>query len=110
MSALLNPFIDISRSWRSSPVVKRRTGYPFLIATVVVSPVWGENGLLERQVLEAELRAENVKLATIERSNQRIRRQLTLLRHDPIAIERMVAEELGWTAEGATLYRFEDQR
>ena len=79
-----------------------------VIAMVGAAAVWGENGLVERHRLEAELVQANAELATLERENQRLLRQLKVGAEDPIAVERLVAEELGWGTPSATLYRFED--
>ena len=79
-----------------------------VIALVGASAIWGENGLVERHRLQAELLQANTELAALERENQRLLRQLKVGREDPVAVERMVAEELGWGDPSATLYRFED--
>lgn len=92
------------------PPLTRRllfAGLPtLLIATVAVTTIWGEHGLLQRHALERRLEAANVELATVERENQRLLRELSLMERDPVVLERVVAEELGRAREGSTLYRF----
>lgn len=77
-----------------------------VMASVGASTIWGESGLLARRQLERELVEANAELAAIERDNQRLLRELRLMDEDPVVLERMVAEELGWGAEGATIIRF----
>lgn len=79
-----------------------------IIAGLAASAVWGESGLLARHQLETRLDRANDELATLERENQRLLRDLRLMDQDPVVLERMVAEELGWGREGATLFRFDD--
>ena len=79
-----------------------------IIASIALFAVWGDNGLFARHRLNAEMRTANAELATIERENQALLRELHLADQDPIVLERMVAEELGWGREGSTIYRFED--
>jgi cell division protein FtsB len=79
-----------------------------VIAGLAASAVWGESGLLARHRLQHRLDHANAELAAIERENQQLLRNLRLMDQDPIVLERMVAEELGWGRDGATLYRFDD--
>ena len=79
-----------------------------MLGSVAASAVWGESGLTARHELRAELRQANSGLAEIERENQRLLRELTVSDRDPIVLERMVADELGWSHEDATLYRFDE--
>ena len=81
-----------------------------LILSVAVSTVWGDNGLKRRHELRRELRHKTTELATIERENQRMLRQLDLMAEDPIVLERMVVEELGWARPGTVVYTFEQDR
>lgn len=78
-----------------------------LLGGIAASAVWGDNGLLERHRLRGELRDANAELARIERENDRLLRELTLGEQDEVVLERMVAEELGWGRDDATIYRFE---
>lgn len=78
-----------------------------VIGAVVVAAIWGDNGLLRRDELAEELSTANQELSEIQRENQRLLRELHLLEEDPVAAERAVAEELGWSTEGTTLYRFD---
>lgn len=79
-----------------------------VLFTVAASAVWGDNGLIARHQLKGELREANAELARVERENQRLLRDLTISDRDPVVLERMVADELGWGHEDATLYRFDD--
>ncbi len=80
-----------------------------VLGTVAVSTIWGENGLLARHRLRAQLAAENAQLASIERDSQRLLRELSLMERDPTVLERMVADELEWGHDDAVIYRFEGE-
>jgi cell division protein FtsB len=77
------------------------------LVIVATSAVWGANGLLEWQRLESVRVDASVDLATLERHNQRLLREMRLMDSDPVVLERLVAEELGWGREGTTLVRFD---
>jgi cell division protein FtsB len=79
-----------------------------IIGSIALFAVWGDNGLFARHRLQAEMHDANSELATVERENQALLRELHVADQDPIVLERMVAEELGWGRAGSTLYRFED--
>ncbi len=79
-----------------------------IIAGLAASAVWGENGLLARHRLDQRLIVATEGLAALERDNHRLVRDLRTMDSDPIVLERMVAEELGWAQEGAVLYRFDE--
>ena len=78
-----------------------------LLAGIAASAVWGDSGLLARHRLRADLREANTELARVERENDRLLRELTTGDQDDVVLERMVAEELGWGRDDATIYRFE---
>lgn len=78
-----------------------------VIGAVVITAIWGDNGLLRREELSDELREANAELSDLQRENQRMLRELHALEEDPVAAERAVAEELGWASEHTTVYRFE---
>jgi cell division protein FtsB len=80
-----------------------------LISALLVTLFWGEDGLGVRQDLRSELTSAKADLARVERENQRLLRSLKLMEEDPVVLERMVAEELSWSAEGTTIYRFDDR-
>ncbi|MCO4743339.1 MAG: septum formation initiator family protein [Proteobacteria bacterium] len=80
-----------------------------LISALLVTLLWGKEGLNTRGQLRFELQTANTELAGLERDNQRLLRDLKLMEEDPVVLERMVAEELLWAAEDTTLYRFEDE-
>jgi hypothetical protein len=79
-----------------------------VLVGVAVSVIWGDSGLLVRGRLQQRLERANDEVAGLERDNQRILHVLAAMDRDPVVVERMVAEELGWAREGATVYRFED--
>lgn len=78
-----------------------------VLASIAASAVWGESGLLARHGLRQRLDRANADLATLDRENQRLVREIKGIDEDPLVLERLVAEELGWAREGTTLYRFD---
>ena len=79
-----------------------------VIASLAASAIWGESGLLVRPPRGPRLATANDELAAVDRENQRLLRELRLMEQDPVLLERVVAEELGWGREGAVLYRFDE--
>jgi cell division protein FtsB len=80
---------------------------PALVLVVIgASAIWGESGLLARNKLQQRLEDANEDLAALERENQRLVRELQVLERDPLALERVIAEELEWAREGTVIYRF----
>lgn len=80
-----------------------------MLVTLMVSTVWGEYGVLRRHELRSELAAANQDLAATERENQRLLHDLVRMEKDPVVLERMVAEELGWGQSDAVIVRFDDE-
>lgn len=79
-----------------------------VLTSIVASAVWGESGLLVRHDLRERVARANEELAALERENQRLIRELQVMDRDPVVLERMLAEELGWAREGTTIYRFDE--
>ncbi|MEZ4318858.1 MAG: septum formation initiator family protein [Myxococcota bacterium] len=79
-----------------------------LLAAVAASAIWGDNGLLVRHQLDAQLDDAQAELAQLERENERALRDLKMLDSDPIVLERLVADELSWGRDDATLIRFDE--
>ena len=79
-----------------------------LLAAVGTSVIWGDNGVIVRHQLDAQLDASHSELARLERANEVALRELKLMESDPVVLERMVADELGWGREDAVLVRFSE--
>ncbi|MCB9674599.1 MAG: hypothetical protein H6737_05740 [Alphaproteobacteria bacterium] len=79
-----------------------------LLAAVAASVIWGDNGLLVRHQLDAQLRDAQADLAHLERANERSLRDLRMMESDPVVLERLVADELNWGREDAILVRFSE--
>lgn len=78
-----------------------------VLVVVAVSAIWGDSGLLARVALRDRLDRANATVAELDRDNQRILHLLSSMERDPLVMERLVAEELGWARAGSTVYRFE---
>jgi cell division protein FtsB len=78
-----------------------------LLSAVGAWLVWGDSGLVARSALRNQLVKANADLAAVERENQRLVRELVILDRDPRAVERDVADQIGWARPGSTIYRFD---
>lgn len=81
-----------------------------ILVVIAASAIWGDSGLLVRYELAARLLEANAQFADVDRENQRIVHELVSMEEDPVVIERVIAEELGWARDGAVVYRFDDPR
>jgi cell division protein FtsB len=79
----------------------------FIMLLVGLSTVFGSEGLLRHQDLQQQVQQAKAELADVERQNQAIIYDLSAMERDPVAVERAVADELGYAKEGSTLYRFD---
>ncbi|MBN2799573.1 MAG: septum formation initiator family protein [Deltaproteobacteria bacterium] len=80
-----------------------------LLVAVVLATVWGDHGVLTRDRYQQELRQEQAALAALERENQRLSREISLMDRDPRVLRRVVADELHWAKDGAVIYDFSDE-
>ena len=70
----------------------------------LVVPRYAEKKQLQKTL--AELRQ---RITEQERETRRLRREISRLRTDPEAIERVAREKFGWCAEGEKIYHFDSQ-
>jgi cell division protein FtsB len=78
-----------------------------ILASIVASTVWGDNGLRARASLRRELVEANEHLAALDKENAQLLRDLSMLEKDPYVLERAVAEEISYGRPGTTIYRFD---
>ncbi len=94
-----------------SPQALRRLFFAIIPALFMVlvglSTMFGSEGLLRHQDLQEQVQRAKADLAEVERQNQAIIYDLAAMERDPVAVERAVADELGYAKEGSTLYRFD---
>ena len=92
----------------------KRLAFVLLPAAVLVgltaTAIWGENGLLARHALQERLEGSQGELARLNRANERLLLELNAMERDPVVVERMIADEIGWAAEGAVVVKFESGR
>lgn len=79
-----------------------------LLLGLVALTIWGNQGLLEWYHLRREVAAEQAVVAGLQRDNALLMRRVQVIDADPVQLERLVAEELGRTAEGGVIYQFEE--
>lgn len=78
-----------------------------LVVVIIYLAVFGENGILRRHRMVAELEAAERRLEEVELVNARLRREVTQIRADDATVARVAAEELLLVPPGSTVYRFD---
>lgn len=78
-----------------------------LVVVIIYLAVFGENGILRRHRMVAELEVAQRRLAEVEVVNARLRREVQQLKADDAVVARAAAEELLLVPPGSTVYRFE---
>jgi cell division protein FtsB len=68
--------------------------------------IFGENGLVQRHELRQRRVEVQRQIAEAELYNASLRRQVRLMERDPLAVRRLVAEELMMAPENSTIYVF----
>lgn len=81
-----------------------------VILSVGAAAIWGSNGLVELWALRGEHDAAAKELASVDRENARLLLDIARLERDPVTVERVAAEEIGWARPGAVLYVFRDEK
>ena len=80
-----------------------------VIGSVGIAAIWGNNGLVELRALEAQHIEAARALAAVDSENARLLLDIARLERDPVTVERVAAEEIGWARPGAVLYVFRDE-
>lgn len=90
----------------------RRLVWSVVPAVMVVGALWmtlaGDDGLLNRHLLEQRLLARQELLRRLEAENVLLERRIRGLREDPDAVRREAARTLLAAEPGSTIYRFSD--
>ena len=74
--------------------------------TFVMLIIWSPNGLLHLRQLYVEHQQLTAKTLILEKENHQLYQEITLLRNDPVAIERLARQELGLVKEGELIFQF----
>lgn len=77
----------------------------FGIATVTI---FGRHGYQEWLAREREVEALRGQVLAVDDENERLLLRIRQVQGDPVALERLVADELQLARPGATLYEFDD--
>jgi len=80
--------------------------WPLLLLTSVLLIIWSPNGLLHLRQLNQEHQELTARNLILEKENQQIYQEISLLRNDPTAIERLARQELGLVKEGELVFQF----
>ena len=79
-----------------------------ILAAFTAAAIWGGDGLEARDRLRVRVEVAQAELARLDVENQRMLRQIRVLKRSPEARERMVADELQLARPGTTVIRFGD--
>lgn len=71
--------------------------------------VFGDHGFLELLERRREAEAARAELVRVEKSNEQLLLRIRQVQDDPVALERLVADELGLVRPGGALYVFVDE-
>lgn len=94
----------MTQLWKSLLV----RGIPAVVIVVLtVAVLRGDGGLFRYWELQEASHEARGEWAALERRNTELLFELRQLQADPIQMERLVAEELGYAQPGAVLYRFD---
>lgn len=81
---------------------------PFtLMGAVVLMAIFGDHGLVRRHELRQKTVEVQARIDQLELENSELDRQIQLIEHHPIGLQRLAAEELLMAPPGSTIYRFE---
>lgn len=85
-----------------------------IVVALVGAALFSENGVLRHERLDEELARVNLLNDDLAVENDRLRREVNALRHDPEYVETVIRDELGWVREDETVFLFapteEEQR
>ncbi len=82
----------------------------FVLLGLGTAIVFGHNGLVSQWNLRSEMGKANEKLASVDRENHALLREIRLMERDEVVVERVIAEQLDWAREGSVIYRFVDDQ
>lgn len=94
-----------------SPLARRLIWNLIPLALVLVaigSTLLGNEGIVHRSERRQRLYAVQAEVEAVQAENARLRAHVQMLRHDPRAIRRELAEQLHLAPAGSVLYRFEE--
>jgi cell division protein FtsB len=77
-----------------------------VLAVLLGTAVFGENGVLHLRRLRAEVEALHRDVQALEAENERLSHAIGELKTDPAAVERIAREELGLVRPGERVLRF----
>ena len=80
--------------------------WPLLLLTSVLLIMWSPNGLLHLRQLHLEHQEHTARNLSLEVENQQLYQEISRLRNDPTAIERLARQELGLVKEGELIFQF----
>lgn len=80
--------------------------WPLVVLTSVLLIIWSPNGLLHLRQLHLEHQELTSRNIVLEKENHQLYQQISRLRNDPVAIERLARQELGLVKEGELIFQF----
>ena len=82
----------------------------FATVALILNALIGERGLVERRRVERQAAEITAELSTLRRENAKLRRRITQLTDDPLAIEHVARAKLGLIRRGEVLVLVKDVR
>ena len=75
---------------------------------LILSFLFGDMGLFRSLRMKETHRRLQQEIHTLQQENDRLRQQIEVLKHDPVAMERLARERLGYARDGEIVYRFQE--
>ncbi len=100
----MNPFERIHEWLHRSRRKLATAGIAALAAMLAVHVVFGPNGMLVYHQKRTEYRSLVVEVERLQQENQRLSREIDLLKSDPRTIEKEAREQLRYARPGEVVY------
>jgi cell division protein FtsB len=79
---------------------------PPLVLTSLLLIIWSPNGLLHLRQLQVEHQDLTARNLMLEKQKHQLYEEISLLRNNPVAIERLARQELGLIKEDELVFQF----
>ncbi len=99
--------VDAERQRRNT-VFYAVTG--ILLIYLGITLLAGENGIFKYLELQKNKQNLDTEIASLEKQNKDLKKQVNSLKHDPFYIEKSAREEFGLAKKNELIFQFEDSR
>jgi cell division protein FtsB len=94
---------------RARPLLPRRVVVLAAGALTIVALAVGANGMMRVWQMQRELASLEQDLGRLRAQTRTLAQTVERLRHDPLYIEKLAREDLGYVREGETVLKFPSQ-